>query len=138
MPDWLVREQAGQRLAFAAIYGVFLLCVTAPYFLSDAHMPLPTAAFSILSAGILAVMLLSAHEGTVRFFGPSAWRTMQGLAAGYFRLVFFLGNLDHMVGPHRPDRFYGFAVSVLLAALLIRFAAAFVERHNIRLAEKAA
>ena len=42
-----------------------------------------------------------------------------------FWLAYAVTGLSHISGPHRPDIFYGFSLSLMLVALLLRFADCF-------------
>jgi hypothetical protein len=132
----LGRERAGLVQAFAGMYAVFLTCIVLPYFLTGEAIPLPTSAFAVISAFILAVMLFS--TSTLRILGSRAGRTMLGLANAYFWCAFAASDLDQMVGPHRAtlfDAFYRLSLGLLVLALLVRFADAFMERRRVRMAE---
>ncbi len=133
----LGRERCGLTLAFAAMYGVFLVNVVLPFYLTG-HMPLPSLVFSLFSALILAVMLIGTYPAAVRFLGRQATRTLESLAVGYFWLAFAFADFDFIVGPHRPDYFHGISLTLLLAALALRFADAFLQRRKVRLADAAA
>jgi hypothetical protein len=132
----LSRESAGLTQAFAGMYAVFLGCVVSPYFLTGEEIPLPTLAFAVFSTLILAVMLFG--TGARRILGSRAGRTMLGLANAYFWCAFAANDLDQMVGPHRAtafDAFYRLSLSLLVLALFVRFADAFMERRRVRMAE---
>jgi len=122
------RERGSLFLAFAMVSVVSLLCVLAPSYLGIDQMTAPTFFYTGLTAAILIVMLFSAHPATIRYLGAPAWRTMQRIATTYFWLVFALIGIDHIVGPHRPDRWYGISLLLLTGALLIRFIDAFAAR----------
>jgi peptidoglycan/LPS O-acetylase OafA/YrhL len=128
-------EQPALALAFMAVYAMFLGCVALPYFLTGVATPLPTMVFCAFSAGILGVMFLSRRDDFGRFMGRGK-RAMQSLSWGFFWVVFTAGALERMVGPHRPDAYYGLIVDLLVAALLVRFADAFLHGHKSRMAEK--
>ena len=130
-------ERLGLALTFVAIHGVFLASVAAEYFAMGTSMPLPAEAFCVFSAMILTALAISSYNNTVVERPRVAWRALESLGCGYFWLIFAVSNLDYMVGPHRPDRFHGFVVFLLVVALLIRFADSFVQRHRFRLAEQA-
>ncbi len=132
----LGREQRGLMLAFAAVYGVFMASLVAPYLLSGTPLPVATAALCAFSGFILAVLLACTYDVSGRFLGPQACRGLQTLAGGYFWLAFALGDLDRLAGPHRPDSYYGLALFLLIAALLVRFADSFVQRRKFQQAEK--
>jgi hypothetical protein len=132
----LGRESAGLTQSFAGMYAVFLTCIVLPYFLAGEVIPLPTLAFAILSILILAVMMFS--TGTRRLLGSRAGRAMLGLSNAYFWCAFAANDLDQMVGPHRAsafDMYYRLSLILLVLALLVRFADAFVERRKVRMAE---
>jgi hypothetical protein len=132
----LGRERAGLTQAFAGVYAVFLSCITLPYFLTGEAIPLPTLAFAVFSTLILAVMLFG--TSTRRILGSPAGRAMVGLSNAYFWCAFAASDLDHMVGPHQKgifDLFYHFSLILLVLALLVRFADAFMERRKVRMAE---
>ncbi|HEX4304256.1 MAG TPA: hypothetical protein VHZ78_15780 [Rhizomicrobium sp.] len=133
------RERGSLMLAFAVVSAVGLACVAAPTELSGQPMTLEAVAYSALTALILLVLLASAHPATMRFLGGPAWRTLQRVATAYFWLVFFLTGIEHLIGPHLPDRWYGFSVLLLVGVLLVRFADALVEHwRRPRLAGKVA
>ncbi len=122
----IARERAGLVLAFAMAAIVSLVCVAAPSYLGGDRMSVPAVFYSAITAAILVVMLFSAHPATKRFLGAPAWRTLQRIATSYFWLVFVLTGLDHLVGPHRPDAWFGASLLILTGAVLIRFADALV------------
>jgi len=132
----LGRESIGLTQAFGGMYAVFLACVVLPGFFADDAFSLPTLAFAALSASILAVMMFG--TSTKRILGSRAGRAMLGLSNAYFWCAFAASDLGHMVGPHRADVFdifYEISLSLLVLALFIRFADAFVERRRVRMAE---
>lgn len=121
----IARERGSLILAFAMAAIVSLACILAPAYLGVEKMSAPTIFYTGLTAAILIVMLFSAHPATIRFLGAPAWRTMQRIATAYFWLVFTLTGIDHIVGPHRPDAWYGLSLLLLTGALMIRFIDAF-------------
>ncbi len=132
----LARERIGLTQAFAGMYAVFLGCIVLPGFFAENVVSLPTLAFAAFSALILAVMVFG--TSTKRALGPLAGRATLGLSNAYFWCAFAASDMNHMVGPHRPDVFdvfYKISLSLLVLALLIRFADAFVERRRVRMAE---
>jgi hypothetical protein len=122
----IARERGSLVLAFAIVSAAELGCIAAPFEFSGESLSAPAIAYCALTGMILVVMLFSAHPATIRFFGGPAWRAMQRIATSYFWLVLTLVGLDHVVGPHRPDNWYGFSLLVLVAALLLRFTDSFV------------
>jgi len=122
------RERGSLILAFAMTSVISLLCVLVPPYLGIDRMTAPTVFYTGLTAAILIVMLFSAHPATIRLLGAPAWRTMQRIATSYFWLVFVLIGIDHIVGPHRPNSWYGLSLLLLTGTLLIRFVDAFAVR----------
>lgn len=133
----LGRERASLTLAFAASSFVALLCVVAPSQLGGEAMSAPAVAYCVLTGLILVVMLFSAHPATLRRLGAPAWRALQRIATSYYWLVFVITGLSHLVGPHRPDAWYGFSLLLLTATLLLRFADSFLAHWRVQaMAEK--
>jgi hypothetical protein len=133
------RERGSLTLAFAAVSIVALACVAAPTELLGKAMPMEAVAYAGLTALILLVLLFSAHPATMRYLGAPAWRTMQRVATAYFWTVFFVTGIQHLVGPHLPDRWYGFSLLLLVGVLLVRFIDALVGHwRQPRLAGKVA
>ena len=134
------RERHSLILAFICATGASVACVAAPALILGESWPIPAAAYCFLTAIILVVMLFSAHPATIRFLGEPSWRALQRIAVAYFWIMFVLTDADRLIGPHRPDSWPGFALLLLTAALLLRFADAFVAHWRVGQAvvEKAA
>ncbi|MEI9994844.1 MAG: hypothetical protein WDM91_09645 [Rhizomicrobium sp.] len=124
------RERGGLTLGFVTASAVALACELAPMQFGGAIVSAPTIAYCAFTGLILAVLLFSGHPATLRFLGEPAWRAMQRIATAYFWLAFTLTGIEHIVGPHRPDSWPGFSLLLLVAALLIRFADAFVAHYR--------
>ena len=132
IPSWatrtVARERTGLALAFAAMYVVFLLCALAPDYFAGTRLPLATLAFAVFSTMILAVIIAGERAG----FADASWRlalrAMETVGVAYFWAVYAVDDLGHMSGPHRPDGFYAVSLSILVAALLVRFADSFWQR----------
>ena len=114
------RERGSLVLAFVMASTVSLACELAPSQLGGAKMALQAFAYAALTAGILIVMLFSAHPATKKILGGRAWRTMQRIATTYFWLVFTVTALDHIVSPN-ADRWWGISLLLLITAVLVRF-----------------
>jgi hypothetical protein len=122
-------ERFALAYAFAGMMAVFLLSILAPDFVAGARMPLPTLTYALFTALVVAAFLMSA--GSKRTARSATMRSLQSVSSGYFWLVFAFTDLDRMVGPHRPDgNFYGLSLLLLVMALLVRFADAFMERRK--------
>ncbi|MEJ1969261.1 MAG: hypothetical protein WDN03_11615 [Rhizomicrobium sp.] len=124
----LACERGSLMLAFVLAMTASLACVAAPALLGGDKLTAQALAYCMLTGAILVVMLFSAHPATKRVLGGPAWRTLQRIGTSYFWLAFALIGIDHMVGPHRPDGWYGLSLLLLTVALLIRFTDSFVAK----------
>lgn len=123
--------------AVAGMMAVFLISVLTSDFVAGGSVPLPTLTYIVFTAFVTAAFLLSA--GSKRASRSAAMRTLQSLSSGYFWLVFVFTDLQRMTGPHRPDgNFYGLSLLLLMAALLVRFADAFMQRRKAGVRARAA
>lgn len=114
---------------FCASYGVFLASL-----LVQPVMPLTAGLglFVLLSTVVTAVMALSLLKRTARLLGEKARQTLLGVAAVYFWLCYSCMALAHIAGPHRPDAFYDISISLMVVALLIRYADHFIRHMQTR------
>ena len=126
----LARERTGLALAFAGMYAVFLGCAVAPDYFAGAHVPLPTLAFAVFSAVILGVVLAGERAVHADASWQPALRTMEIIGIAYFWAAYAVNDLDHLSGPHRPDGYYGVSLTILVLALLVRFADSFWQRYK--------
>lgn len=133
--DWRVgRWSRMMLLAFAGTYAVFILCVLTPYFASGAHLPLTTTGFAFFNIFILTVLALTASEHVANVMGDRMLNGINRIAVCYFWIAFAFADVAHLYGPHRPDGFFGFSLSLLVVAVLVRFLDAFVLRVKEHLA----
>jgi hypothetical protein len=117
----LGRERGGFMLAFGLSAAISLACVLAPYVLGLSNPSAPALVYCGMTGFIVAVVLLAGHPATTRILGASSWRAMQRVATAYFWVAFTLIGVDHVIGPHRPDHWYGYALLLLVVAVLVRF-----------------
>jgi len=127
----LAREHVGLALAFVSFYAVFLGCTVVPDTMSGARIPLTTLAFVGFSTIVLGAVLAGEYAGRADPQWRSALRAMECLGVAYFWLAYAVNDLDHLSGPHRPDGYYGISLTVLVLALLVRFADSFRERARL-------
>ena len=114
---------------FVGMVAIFLVSILAPDYEARGAMALPTMSFAALTALVAVAFLASA--GSKRAVNSATLRSLQSLTSGYFWMVFAVMDLDRMQGPHRPDPIpYGLSLLLLVAALLVRFADAFMARHK--------
>jgi hypothetical protein len=120
--------------SFAGTYGVYLFWIFVPNLVARAHMPLPTLTYTVFSAVVLAVFACSAC--TTGFGCNATGRTLQRLANGYLWLAFLVNDLDHLIGPHRPNHFYEISLSALWFALAIRLGDTFFRKRRAAMSER--
>lgn len=116
---------------FCASYGVFLAVTLLPNTLGGViHEDLTAGmtVFSIFGGFITAVLAYAVSRDAAALVGEPARRALLIVAGGFFWLTYALTGLAHLSGPHRPDAFYGISLSLMILALLLRFADRFVAR----------
>lgn len=127
----LAREHVGLALAFVCSYAVFLGCVLVPEYMAGARIPLTTLAFCVFSAVVLGVVLMGEYANRADPEWRTSLRAMECIGVAYFWLTYAVNDLDHLYGPHRPDGYYGISLTVLVLALLVRFADSFLQRYRL-------
>ena len=78
----------------------------------------------------MLVIAYAASRRAALFLGEKARGAMLGVGMACFWLTYSLTGLARISGPHRPDAFYGFSLSLMLVALLLRFADRFVGENK--------
>lgn len=124
--------QARRQLVwgFSASFGVYLASLLLPN-----TMPVPDRDLTVgmtifvIFAGLLALVIAyAASRPAAHFLGERISRTMMAVGMATFWLAYAASGLSHISGPHRPDIFYGFSLSLMLIALLLRFADCFITK----------
>jgi hypothetical protein len=111
--------------SFCASYAVFLASMLLPNTLggvSHDDSTLGMTVFSLFGGGAAAVMAFAATREAAARLGEKTRRALLSVAASFFWLTYALTGLAHLSGPHRPDGFYGLSLSLMILALLLRFA----------------
>jgi hypothetical protein len=119
--------------AFCASYGVFLAMTLAPNTLggvSHADLTASMTVFSIFGGLIVAVLAYATGRDAAALVGDPARQALKTVVGGFFWLTYSLTGLAHLSGPHRPDAFYGVSLSLMIVALLLRFADHFVAKFR--------
>jgi hypothetical protein len=117
--------------AFCASYGVFLAMTLLPNTLGGVmHTDLTAGMtiFSIFGGFIVAVLAYATGRESAALVGEPARQALLTVAGGFSWLTYALTGLAHLSGPHRPDAFYGISLSLMIFALLLRFADRFVAK----------
>ncbi len=118
---------------FCASFGVFLTSILVP---NTFALPSPgregltvgMGLFVLFGAGLTMVVAYAAVPH--RNLNESARRTILGAGLSYFWAAYALTALSRLSGPHRPDMFYGISLTLMVTALLLRFADRFVAKRK--------
>ena len=119
--------------SFCASYAVFLAALILPNTLGGVtHQEATTGMtlFALFGGVVVGVMGYSAGRDAAALLGEQARRALLCVAASFFWLTYSLMGLAHLAGPHRPDGFYGLSLSLMIAALLLRFTDRFVAKFR--------
>lgn len=111
--------------SFCASYGVFLASLLLPNALGGVTHDETTSGmilFCLFGGGAMAMMAWSAGRGAAERVGEKTRRALLSVSGSFFWLSYALTGLAHLSGPHRPDAFYGISLSLMILALLLRFA----------------
>jgi hypothetical protein len=129
----LQQDSCALFMSFCATFGVYLGTVLLPNAFGPRSAEEGTGAlglFVLFGAGVTLVMALALTPRLARLLGAGASRALLGVSAAYFWLCYALMGLAHLSHPHRPDGFYGFSLSLMLIALLVRFADSWMRRRH--------
>ena len=117
--------------SFCVSYGVFLAMTLLPNTLGGvlhADLTAGMTVFSIFGGFIVAVLAYATGTDAAALVGEPARHALVKIAGAFFWLTYALTGLAHLSGPHRPDAFYGISLSLMIFALLLRFADRFVAK----------
>jgi len=123
--------------SFCASYAVFLGALLLPNTLGGVTHEDATAGmvlFALFGGCAAGVMAYAAGRDAKARLGDKVRRALLCVAASFFWLTYALTGLAHISGPHRPDGFYGVSLSLMIVALLLRFADRFVAKFRGTLA----
>lgn len=112
---------------FCASFGVYLASVLMPNTLTPPGLDRDgvtagMTVFVVFGALLVIVIAYAAGQQAAHFLGEKSRRAMLGVGMACFWLAYALAGLARISGPHRPDAFYGFSLSLMVIALLLRFA----------------
>jgi hypothetical protein len=119
--------------SFCASYGVFLAALLLPNGLGGVTHDDAIAGvvfFALFGGSAMVVMAYAASREAKARFGEKIRRALLCVAASFFWLTYALTGLEHISGPHRPDAYYGTSLSLMILALLLRFADRFVAKFR--------
>lgn len=121
---------------FCASFAVYLATVLVPNTirpLSLYHegMTAGMGVFITFGSLLVAVIAYSVTRHAKLFFGEAARRAILTVGIAYFWLAYALTGLSRISGPHRPEIYYGLSVSLMVVALLLRFADRLVRKWKM-------
>jgi len=132
-PVFTPPESLSRKLVwgFCAAYGVYLLSVFVPNVI---HLSAGAMLMTVFGSTVVLVMAITAAP-LVRLGGPpilpdKVRKVLLGTSAIYFWLCYSLMALARISGPHRPDSFYGISLSLMILALLLRYADRWLAHRN--------
>jgi len=108
---------------FCAAYGIYLLSVFIPNVI---HLSAGAMLMTVFGSTVVLVMAITAAP-LVRLGGPpilpdKVRKVLLGTSTIYFWLCYSLMALARISGPHRPDAYYDLSLSLMILALLLRYA----------------
>jgi hypothetical protein len=125
LPAFTPPESLSRKLVwgFCAAYGIYLLSIFLPNVI---HLSSGAMLMTIFGSTVVLVMAITAAP-LVRLGGPpilpdKVRKVFLGTSAIYFWLCYSLMALARISGPHRPDAFYDVSLSLMIVALLLRYA----------------
>ena len=113
---------------FCTSFGVYLASILLPNTMPDRDLTTGMTFFVLFGGLLTLVIAYTASRPAAHFLGERISRTMLHVGMATFWLVYAASGLSHISGPHRPDMFYGFSLSLMVIALLLRFADCFVTK----------
>jgi hypothetical protein len=127
-------ESLSRRLVwgFCASYGVYLVSVFLPNVIHLSAGATLMVLFGGTVAAVMAVSILPLKRlGDNPLAGHKVRRVLLGTAAIYFWSCYAVMALARISGPHRHDAFYEISLSLMLVALLVRYADRFMAHHDM-------
>jgi hypothetical protein len=125
LPGFTPPESLSRKLVwgFCAAYGIYLLSIFLPNVI---HLSPGAMLMTIFGSTVVLVMAITAAP-LVRLGGPpilpdKVRKVLLGTSAIYFWLCYSLMALARISGPHRPDAYYDLSLSLMIVALLLRYA----------------
>ncbi len=117
---------------FCASFAIYLLSVLLPnqFRFTGGENGFGAGLFVLFSSFVTLVMTLALTPQMTELAGGSVRRALLGVSAAYFWLCYALMGLAYISHPHRPDDFYGWSLGLMIAALMLRFAANYRRRYR--------
>lgn len=131
----LLIDRRAYGVGFALAFGAYLALLDGPYVLQGIKIPPTIIAYDLVAGALLLLQLITANGLSKRALG-SVWHCLHTLAMYAYWIFFTSSFFDRVVGPSRYDPFMDIGFGLMIAALVIRFVAAFAVKMG--LAEKVA
>ncbi len=125
-------------LGFAAAYGVYLFVAIFAASGEGQKIGVPQASAIAFQFLLLTAMAATSDIWSAGVMGLAVWRRLHTAALWFFWLAYTFAYIGHFMGPHIADASYGVGLGLLIAALVIRHAAALKTLWVRPLAEKVA
>lgn len=132
-PAFTPPESLSRKLVwgFCAAYGVYLLSVFVPNVI---QLSAGAMLMTMFGSSVVLVMAVTAAPlvrlGRPPILPDKVRKVLLGTSAVYFWLCYSLMALARISGPHRPDSFYGISLSLMIVALLLRYADRWLAHRN--------
>ena len=132
-PSFAPPESLSRKLVwgFCAAYGVYLLSVFMPNVI---HLSAGAMLMTVFGSTVVLVMAITAAPlvrlGRPPILPDKVRKVLLGTSAIYFWLCYSLMALARISGPHRPDAYYDLSLSLMILALLLRYADRWLAHRN--------
>lgn len=132
-PSFAPPESLSRKLVwgFCAAYGVYLLSVFVPNVI---HLSAGAMLMTVFGSTVVLVMAIAAAPlvrlGRPPILPDKVRKVLLGTSAIYFWLCYSLMALARISGPHRPDAYYDLSLSLMILALLLRYADRWLAHRN--------
>jgi len=132
-PIFTPPESLSRKLVwgFCAAYGIYLLSVFVPNVI---HLSAGAMLMTVFGSTVVLVMAATAAPlvrlGDAPILPDKVRKVLLGTSAIYFWLCYSLMALARISGPHRPDSFYDISLSLMIVALLLRYADRWLAHRN--------
>jgi len=132
-PAFTPPESLSRKLVwgFCAAYGIYLLSVFVPNVI---QLSAGAMLMTVFGSTVVLVMAATAAPlvrlGDAPILPDKVRKVLLGTSAIYFWLCYSLMALARISGPHRPDSFYGISLSLMILALLLRYADRWLAHRN--------
>lgn len=126
----LLIDRRAYGIGFALAFACYLAVIDGPYLLQGVRLPPTVIAYDLVAGVLLLLQIITANGLSKRALG-SIWKCLHTLAMYAYWIFFTSSFFDRVVGPHRYDPFIDVGFGLMIAALVIRFVAAFAVKMGL-------